>query len=108
MKLLQDRKAINGLQELINKSIGNTLDGPRVVRKIGKHKGRTGHEMRLTAQIGEYERDQVILDLKLDVNVLPKQTWERMGRKSAVLSDSVKTRKSAENHPHGKVAGSDS
>ena len=24
--------------------------------------------------------DQVILDLGLDVNILPKQTWERMGR----------------------------
>lgn len=36
--------------------------------------------MRLTAQIGEYEMDQVILDLGSDTNVLPKQTWERMGR----------------------------
>ena len=29
------------------------------------------------AQIGEYEMDQVILDLGLDANVLPNQTWER-------------------------------
>ncbi len=36
--------------------------------------------MRLTAQIGDYEMDQVILDLGFDANVLPKQTWERMGR----------------------------
>lgn len=36
--------------------------------------------MRLTTQIGEYEMDQVILDLGLDVNVLPKKTWEHMGR----------------------------
>lgn len=36
--------------------------------------------MRLTAQISEYEMDQVILDLGLDVNVLTKQTWERMGK----------------------------
>ena len=35
--------------------------------------------MRLTTQIGEYEMDQIILDLGLDVNVLPKQTWECMG-----------------------------
>ena len=41
---------------------------------------RMGREMRLTAQIGEYEMDQVILDLGLDVNVLPKQTWEGIGR----------------------------
>jgi len=36
--------------------------------------------MRLTAQIGEYEMDQVILDLGSDTNVLPKKMWERMGR----------------------------
>jgi len=59
---------------LINKcaSKENALEGPRVVRKIGKHKARTGHEMRLTMQIGEYEINQVILDLGLDVNVFPK------------------------------------
>ena len=36
--------------------------------------------MRFTAQIREYEMDQVILDLRSDVNALPKQTWEHMGR----------------------------
>jgi len=36
--------------------------------------------MTLTAQIGDYEMDQVILDLGSDPNVLPKKGWERMGR----------------------------
>ena len=36
--------------------------------------------MKLTTQIRDYEMDQVILDLGSDVNFLPKQTWERMGR----------------------------
>jgi len=36
--------------------------------------------MILTAKIGEYEMDQVILDLGSNVNVLPKPTWERMAR----------------------------
>jgi len=36
--------------------------------------------MRLTAQIGDYEMDSVILDLGSSVNVLWKHTWERMGR----------------------------
>ena len=36
--------------------------------------------MRLTVDIGEYEMDHVILDLGLDANVLPTQTWEWMGR----------------------------
>ena len=36
--------------------------------------------MRLTTQIREYEMDQVILNLGLDANVLPKQTWKHMGK----------------------------
>ena len=35
--------------------------------------------MRLTAQIGDYEMDQVILDQGSNENVLPKKTWQRMG-----------------------------
>lgn len=31
-------------------------------------------------QIGDYEMDQVILDLGSDANLLPKQTWENMGK----------------------------
>jgi len=82
MKLLRDTKAMKGLQELINKCAGkeNAPEGPRVLKKICKHKARTGREMRLTGKIGEYEMDQVILDLRSDANVLPKKTWERMGR----------------------------
>ena len=82
MKLLHDSKAMKGLQELINwcaRKDGTTSE-LHVVRKLGKHKARTGREMRLTAHIGEFEMDQVILDLGFDMNVLPKQTWERMGR----------------------------
>ena len=74
MKLMCDRKAVKGLQELINRCTGkeNATDIPCIVRKIGKHKVRKGREMRLTTQIGEYEMDQVILDLGLDANVFPK------------------------------------
>ena len=34
-----------------------------------------GREMHMTAQIGGYEMDQVILDLGSYANVLPKKTW---------------------------------
>lgn len=64
---------------MINKCVGNDPKGLCVVRKIGKHKARIGHEMMLTMEIGEYEMDQVILGLGSDANVFPKQTWERMG-----------------------------
>jgi len=82
MKLLCDSKALKGLQEIINWCIGKdgTTGELHVIRKLGKHKTRTRHEMRLTAQTWEYEMDQVILDLGFDANVFPKQTWERMGR----------------------------
>ena len=74
MKLLHDSKVMESLQELINKCVGKkgAPEGHRVVKKIGKHEGRTRREMRLTAQIGEYEMDQVILDVGSDMNVLPK------------------------------------
>src|SRR5713226_9334704 len=39
---------------------------------------RTGREMRLHAQIGEYDMTDIILDLGSEVNVLTKQTWEQM------------------------------
>lgn len=64
----------------MNRCVGTVPGEPCVVRKIGKHAMRTGREMRLTAQIGEYEMYQVIMDLGSDANVLPNQTWECMGR----------------------------
>lgn len=80
MKLLRDTKAVKGLQELITRCAGS--GELHVAQKLGKHTFHTGREMRLTVQIGEYEMDQFILDLGLDMNVLPKQTWEYMGRPS--------------------------
>jgi len=78
MKLLRDNKVVKGLQELITRCAG--LGELRVVRTLGKHELRTGREMRLTAQIGEYEMDQGILNLGSNANVLPKQTWGHMDR----------------------------
>ena len=40
----------------------------------------TRREMQLRAQIGNYDMDEVVLDLGLEVNVLAKQTCELMGR----------------------------
>lgn len=34
----------------------------------------------MTTQISEYDTDHIIMDLVSDANVLPKQTWECMGR----------------------------
>jgi hypothetical protein len=51
----------------------------RVVHQIKKYI-QTGKEIRLSAQIGDYDMDEVILDLGSEVNVLMKQTWELMGK----------------------------
>lgn len=80
MKLLCDSKAIKGLQQFINSCVGTMTGESCIVWKIGKHAMRIIREMRLTAQVGEYEIDQVILDLGSNTNALLKQTWEHMGR----------------------------
>lgn len=74
----RDTKVVKGLQELIFRCARS--DATRMVRKLGKHALCTGWEMRLTTQNGDYEMHQVILNLGLDVNVLPKQTCKHMGR----------------------------
>lgn len=64
--------------------------------------------MRLTAQIGEYEMDQVVLDLGSNMNVLPKQTWEWMGRTALQWSlTQLRIGKSVEDHPHGEATRGD-
>lgn len=73
---------MKGLKEMINRCARkeSVTDGPCVVRKIGRHKTRKGHEMGLTTQIGEYEMDKISLDLGSGTNIFSKQTWKRMGR----------------------------
>jgi hypothetical protein len=50
------------------------------------YRKRTNVEFRFSAQIGEYDVDNVILDLVSNMNVLPKQTWAMMGKPKLVLS----------------------
>lgn len=82
MKLLRDIKVVKGLQELINKCAGNenAPDGHCVVRKICKHKERTGRDMRFTTQIGNVRWTKSFWIWGLNANIFPKQTWGRMGR----------------------------
>ena len=41
---------------------------------------KTGRELRMTAQIGYYDMDYIILYLGSDVNILTRQTWESMNK----------------------------
>ena len=43
-----------------------------------RRKFKTGHELKMTAQIGDYDMDYIILDLGSDVNILTRQNWESM------------------------------
>ena len=50
----------------------------RAIHYINKYV-RTGGEMQLSAQLGDYDMDEVVLDLGLEVNVLRNRlgnSWE--------------------------------
>ena len=77
MKLLRNQDALVELQEVIEKcEPQERSDKGRNVNRVR----RTGREMRLHAQIGDYDMTDIILDLGSEVNVLTKQTWEQMGK----------------------------
>jgi len=50
------------------------------VNKVDRSKKSTSGHMRLATQIDDFDMDHIILDLGFDANVLPKQTWERIGK----------------------------
>lgn len=59
IKLLPDRRVLEGFKELIKKCTNKekVLDGHSEVRDIGKNKVRTRCEMRITMKIRDYEMD---------------------------------------------------
>jgi len=66
---------------------------------------RIGRDMIMSAQIREYEMDQVILDLGSNANVLPNQTWEHMGKPAvAMVSYSIANGELAKDPTDGKIA----
>ena len=75
MKLLRNKNALNELQKVLQYCESQrSSDKGKNVNRVR----RTGREIRLHAQIGEYDMTDIILDLGLEVNVLTKQTWEQM------------------------------
>jgi hypothetical protein len=51
----------------------------RAVNQVHSKK-QTNKEFKLSAKIGAYEMDNIILDLVSDVNVILRPTWEMMGQ----------------------------
>ena len=76
--LIQDLDAITELQSLIEE----TPVDPQLEKKVNQvnKKFKTLHELRMTAQIEDYDMDYIILYLGSDVNILMRQTWESMGK----------------------------
>ena len=68
--LIQDKDAIEELQALIEETPVEPQPEKRV-NQIGK-KFKTGRKLRMTAQIGDYDMDYIILDLGSDVNILTR------------------------------------
>ena len=77
MKLLRNQNALNELQKVIEScDPQRSSDRGKTVNRVR----RTGREMILHAQIGDYDMTDIILDLGSEVNVLTKKTWEQMGK----------------------------
>ena len=76
MKLLRNQNALHELQKFIAScEPQRSSSKEKTINRVR----RTGREMRLNVQIGDYDMTDVILDLGSEVNVLTKKTWEQMG-----------------------------
>ena len=66
--LIQDKDTIAELQALIEE----TPVEPQIGNKVNQvsKKFKTGCELRMTVQIGDYDMDYIILDLGSDTNIL--------------------------------------
>ena len=78
LMLIKDKYVVTELQELIEETPVELQPG-RKVNHV-KKKFKMWHDLRMTAQIGDYDMDYIILDLGLDVNILTQQTRESMGK----------------------------
>lgn len=68
--------------------IGNITTQPLIVKDVNQvsKKPRISHEFRINAQIGDYDIENIVIDLGSDVNVMPKKTWEIMGKPKLLWS----------------------
>jgi len=62
--------------------IGTTTEQPLVVKDVRQvgNKPRISQEFRINAQIRDYDIENIVIDLGSNVNVMPKITWEAMGK----------------------------
>ena len=73
MSLERDPDALAEIESLLHRSTEGLKDS--TVNSL--HKKKTGKEMRMNIQIGDYEVDSVIMDLGTDVNILARKNDRR-------------------------------
>ena len=84
LSLVKDEDALVELSSIIEEP-EKDLQQEKNVNHIHKIR-KTGQELHMNAQIGDYDMDFIILDLGSYINILTKQTWESMGNPKLVWS----------------------
>jgi hypothetical protein len=87
INLIKDEKFVQELQHLVRQYEIGRIDPllSRAVNQVSR-KRRTNKKLHLSAHIGDYDVDYVVLDLGSEVNVMMKQTWALMGKPKLIYS----------------------
>jgi hypothetical protein len=85
--LIKDEIVVQELQHLIRQYEIGRVD-PMLSRVVNQEsrKRRTRKELDLSAQIGDYDMDYVVLDLGSEVNVTTKQSWALIEKPKLIYS----------------------
>ena len=80
VKVSSDPSSVKILQNILEKCSIETEGKiePKTVNHLHTRR-RTSRELRLNANIGDFNMGDIILDLGSEVNVLKKKTWKCMG-----------------------------
>ena len=78
LALIHDKDTVAEMQALIEETPEESQPERRVNQV--KKKFKTRCELRMTAHIGDYDMDYIILDLGSDVNIFTRHTYESMGK----------------------------
>jgi hypothetical protein len=87
INLIKDEKVVQELQHLVRQYEIGRID-PMLSRDVNQvsRKRRTNKELHLSAHIGDYDVDYVVLDLGSEVNFMMKQTCTLMGKTRLIYS----------------------
>jgi hypothetical protein len=77
---MKDETAMNALCKMID-HFSQEREFPTMQRVVNQVLQKEDQwRVQTKCKIGEYDVENIILDLGSDVNVLPKKTWEMMGK----------------------------